>query len=257
MKGHWCVDILDRVLTSEEVERRKQLLMKWFKDALPADGHFTLKWLGEMMQKIDELWYDSKLLPALTKSYGGLIVRADVDSPSIAGYVVEAENRSKIYLHMNRSLFQELFHLKESASYHAGGLVCKDRFTCFMDVLLHETVHLLLTFCDKVGARKEVNHHGKDFKKVIRSWFGHQEQQHGLIQGFQQTHDMDSIRAHVKPGALVQIFDRVIWVPAKVLKRGSKFVWAQELCKSRGARKFKVHIGLVRPHHESQLTCSA
>jgi len=243
---HWCVSILDRKLTDAEIRQRIETLTQWAKKTLPKDGNFNLAWLGQLMRRIDDLWYDGKLLAALTQHYNGLVLRAYVDVETVAGYVKENKNGTKIYLHMNRALFTELFAKKSKVAYHAGGLLCEDLFTCFLHVLLHESVHLLLMLCDKLGERKEINHHGQDFNRAIRNWFGHQEQQHGLIPGFHQTHDMDTIKKYAQPGALVDIFDNGHWIPARVVKRSRKHVEAKECCKSRGSRTLDVHLGLVR-----------
>jgi hypothetical protein len=241
----WCKTMLKRRLTTEQIQERIHTLEEWAEKTMPSDGRFALKWLGTLVQKIDDLWYDSKLLSALMKSYGGLKIRMDVNEPTIAGYVVESHDRSSIRLHMNRDLFIDLFDRKTNTSYHAGGLVCRTRFNCFLHVLLHETVHLLLTLCDKTGEVKETSHHDKNFQTVIRNWFGHQEQQHGLIDGFHPQHDMNTLKAYVRKGALVEAFENGNWIPGRVVQRGSKWIVVKECCK-RQPRLLQLHIGLLR-----------
>lgn len=186
---------------------------------MPATGCWSIDWLGELIRKIDDLWYEGRLLKHLEDSYGGLRLELDVESKSVAGYVVETADRKRISLHMNRDLFVELFKQRDVA-YHSGGNICRTRGSCFLGVLLHETMHLLVTLADKLGVRRETDEHDEHFRKLIDNWFGQQEILHGLIHGYRAKQDIATIRKALRRGLHVEVFQDGKWYPATVVNKG-------------------------------------
>ena len=210
---------------------------------MPADGKFTITWLRQLIKKIDELWYEGKLLSTIRHEYGkDLVLSLDVGDDSVAGYV--KPDAGELRLHMNLDLFHKLFHEKASASYHAGGLVCTTRFNCFLHIVLHESVHIFLALCEKMGQHRDINDHGRDFYRAIRQWFGQQEHRHGLIDGFNPTQDIATIKAKAQVGEVVEMFLDGSWVPGRVVTRGRKYVHVRE-CDKDGT-VHRVHFGILR-----------
>ena len=264
---------LQHKLNSKQVASKFATLKHFAEVSFPIDGKFPLTWLSAVLVKIDELWYHNLMLPLLTKTYGGLELQVDekekilcksrnkwecqsssqkqyknsTEDPRVAGYVLETVDGSKITLYMNRHLFANLFK-KQEFGYHSGGLLCKERLVCFLHVLLHETVHLILTMLDRIGFRTDVRDHGKDFNKIIRNLFEQTDSQHGLIDGYEQYHDLQTIRKNIKVGDKIDIFVNGQWVPGIVEKTGYK--WVNVKCKASSSLHkitfYRVHAGLVR-----------
>jgi hypothetical protein len=242
--GKWCLTLLHKKIPEKLIAQKLATLETFAKKSFPENGCFNMKWLASVIQELDKLWYDGKMLPSIYRSYGGLQLYVDSPEEKVAGYVLESADKSKISLHINRDLFASLFK-KEERGYHSGGILCEDRLICLLHVLLHETVHLVLTLCDKLGYRPDIRDHGKEFNKIVKNLFGQTDPQHGLIVGFEQFHDLDTIRKNIKEGSRVEVFMDGEWVPGKVTRKGSK--WVKVDCGKHG--EYTVHAGLLRIPH--------
>ena len=239
MSKLWCKDILKQKLTEKEIKNKIQEWDLFARRDFPANGCFNMEWIADVLRKIDELWYDGQLLPGIVKAYGGIHLYVDDQREQVAAYVLDGGD--KISLHMNRDLFATLFKNDENG-YHSGGLLCKDRLTCLRNVLLHETVHLVLTLCDKTGFRQDVRDHGKEFNRIVKHLFGQTDPQHGLIPGHEQFHDLNTIRSSIQTGSSVEVQVDGHWIPCKVLHKGRKWVKVSANDKD----VFSVHAGLIR-----------
>lgn len=245
----WCLEFLEQKLSSKEIDRRYHTLRKWAVKRYPKSGCFDLKWFSGLLQQIDRLWYHRRLLKELTRVYGGLTLSMDVDEERIAGYVQESADGRHIALHMNRNLFASLFGQQEYG-YHSGGLLCENKLDCFLHVLLHESLHLLLTLCDRDGHRKDTQHHGGTFMRVLRNQFGQVDPQHGLLPGYNQYDDLKTIKKHLRRGQLVEIFFKGSWQKGKITRIGRK--WVDVLC-AKTSKTYVVNAGLIRfPHRRKK-----
>lgn len=236
----WCLGLLDHSLPKQAIQTKFTELERFARKTFPETGCVDLPWLGRVIRKIDKLWYDDRLIESLDQVYGGLELTVTVNDPKVAGYVWESEDGSHISLHMNRDLFAALFGANEHG-YHSGGLLCRDKLVCMLHVLLHETVHLVLTLCDRLNLRPDVRHHGKDFNQIVKNLFGQTDSQHGFLPGYNQYHSMEELRELIRPGLHVEILLEGQWQPAVVEVKGRKF--ATVSCKT---RRYKVNHGLLR-----------
>jgi hypothetical protein len=237
-ESDWCDTILTTKLTKKEIQDRVLEIEQFSRESYPEDGCFSIKWLRQVVYKIDELWYGSQMMPTLDREYGGLVISIDSGEEKVAGYIQEVDD--SIVLHMNRDLFYSLFKKREKG-YHSGGLLCSDRLVCMLHVLLHETVHIILTLCEKLGHQSNIRDHGKAFNQIIRNLFGQTDSQHGLIPGYSQDHDLDTIKQRVRKGSIVDVFMNNQTSRGKVVYRGRK--WVEVDC---GSVVYKVHIGLIK-----------
>lgn len=178
----WCSALLNKTFSPAEIAAKFSDLEQFARASWPEDGMFSMEWLAAVMQRIDKLWYDGYLLPKIYATYGGLHLYVDSEHERVAGYVEETADKESLSLHMNRSLFASLF-TKQERGYHSGGLLCEDRLVCMLHVILHESVHLALTLCDKLGHRADIRDHGKEFNRIVKNMFGQTDPQHGLIPG--------------------------------------------------------------------------
>lgn len=239
----WCLALLDKKFNKKTINQKFTALEKFARKSYPKDACISLEWLGKVVRKIDKLWYDDKLTKSLQATYGGLNLQIDVKDPRVAGYVLETDQGRAIGLHINRDLFASLFSSSApGAGYHSGGLLCKDTLICFLHVLLHETVHLVLTLCDRIGLRRDVRHHGKVFNQIIKNLFGQTDSQHGLLKGYNQYHSLDDLHRLVKVDSAVEVWIHGVWKAGKVEKKGTKFAVVN--C-GRNTR-YKVNMGLLR-----------
>lgn len=237
----WCLSMLHKKLKKHQIQERFDELESFARGSFPETGCFNMNWLRQVIEKIDELWYEGKMLPDLYRVYGGLHLYVDSPEERVAGYVMETADGKSISLHMNRDLFASLFK-KQERGYHSGGLLCEDRLVCLLHVILHESVHLILTACDRQGFRPDIRDHGKEFNKIVKNLFGQTDPQHGLIPGYEQFHDLNTIRNSLKPGTKVEVFLDGGWYPCMVRKKGYKWVEVE----TRPEVSYTVHAGLLR-----------
>lgn len=240
--------LLEQVLSPTQVRRRFGALRRFALSSIPVSGQFTQKWLTQIIAKIDELWYDGVLLPQLSRVYRGFHIRVErrlkKQRRPVAGFVEESRDGQTISLCMNAALFESLFQAREHG-YHSGGLLCTNRLDCFLHVLTHETLHLLLTLADRLTGRDEHDddHHGDTFMRVVHNLFGQTHPQHGLLEGFNQYDDLATLRRRLKPGLRVELFWKRIWIPAVVVR---KTPGVEDLCVRARGKEFTVTPGLVR-----------
>lgn len=246
MNRQWCREILVRKFTQKQIHDKTKTLLKFARKTFPVSGCFTLDWLGEILVKIDHLWYDSLLLPSVIRTYGHFTLYIDDSERHVAGYIKESYDKTSISMHMNRDLFADLFKQKERG-YHSGGLLCKDRLVCALHVILHETVHLALTLCDKLGYRKDIHDHGKEFRQIVQNMFGHTDPQHGLIPGYDQTHDLETIKKSIKKNMMVEVFDGNKWSPCQIKHKGKTWI---RVLKTDDQQVLSVHVGMIRLKNE-------
>jgi hypothetical protein len=71
--------------------------------------------------------------------------------------------------------------------------------------------------------------------------FGQTDPQHGLLDGYDQFHDLQTIRQKIQPGSRVEIFLEGRWKPAVVKRKGYKWVDVES-----GRQKYTLHAGLIR-----------
>jgi hypothetical protein len=187
----------------------------------PKSGNFKLSWLKKVLLKIDKIWYNNYLFHFLTGVYGGVFLTADDSDPEVAGYVLDSDKT--ITLSMNKFLFMNLFDNGDTG-YHAGGLVCTERLSCLLHVILHETSHLLLTVCQNLGHHKNTRHHGKEFAHVTYTLFGHVNAQHGLIHGLNPNTDYLTTKRKLRVGLHVSVFYKTKYVPGVIININRNFV---------------------------------
>lgn len=239
---------MKRPLPSEVIQARFRQLHSYAQETLvfPQDGCFSMTWLKKIIHQADQLWFQNVLLKLVVEAFGGLELRfEEPEQHNVAGYVYEDPERQKLSLYMNRDLFHRLFENRsKKSSYHAGGRVCQDRLSCFLQVLLHELLHVVLTLMQHHGMRVDVQEHGKDFNKLVRNQFDHIESQHGLLPGFEQVLDIHQIRQCIADGDVVEVFLDQKWHQALVLKKGLRYVSVRL---AYDKRQFKLNMGLVRP----------
>lgn len=230
----WCQGII------KDTNYNKQTASEKFEKlvSFARRDKVTLETIEPIFKLIDKLWFDNELVPKLTQEYGGINVHLEVDEVRIAGYVLETSNGIGLYL--NASLFKNLFANGETG-YHTGGLLCTDKLKCLLHVVLHETIHVVLTVCEHMGKYKDVRHHGKDFNRITNHLFGHTDSKHGLIVGLNHAYDLETIKKSIRVGQKVNIFLNSRFVPGKVTKRGSSRVDIDT-----GKDIYSVHMGLVK-----------
>lgn len=239
---------LKRPLPPDVIQARFRRLHAYAQETLvfPEDGCFSMEWFRAIIAHADELWFQHVLIKLVNEVFGGLELRfQEPEEANIAGFVYEDIARRKLSLYMNRDLFHRLFENRaKKSSYHAGGRVCQDRLSCFLQVLLHELLHVVLTVMQHYGMRVDVQEHGKDFNQLVRNQFDHIESQHGLLPGFDQVLDIHQIRKRIAQGDVVDVFLNQAWHQALVLKKGTRYVTVRL---AYDKKHFKLNMGLVRP----------
>lgn len=244
MSRPWCRFVLTKKYTDKEVDEKLETCINFARKNFPESGCYSLQWLESVLILADKLWFDSKLLKGVAQVYGGLDLCIDNSEQRVAGYVRESYDKNGVSFHMNRNLFAELFRTppKRKHGYHSGGLLCKDRMVCALHVILHEMVHLALTLCEKIGFRDDRNEHGTEFQKIVWNFFRHTDPQHGLIPGYEQYHDLDTIRKSIKRGQTVEVFIDNKWTTCTVARKGKK---STRVITAKG-EEMTVHPGLIR-----------
>ena len=206
----------------------------------PSNGKFTATWVKKVMLKVDEIWFNDELCTMATKMYGGIDVYISIDDPKFSGFIEESID--KISFHLNRQLVMALFENGDTG-YHSGGLLCKDRLTCLLHVVVHEMVHIALTICDRLKHHDDTQHHGKVFKRVTKRLFGHTDAKHGLILGLNHEHDLDTIRKTIYKGQDVRIYLNEAWTPGSIVNINRTNVDVQIHRDPKNL--YSVHTGLI------------
>ena len=228
-------------LTEKEIKNKFENLRYHSSTNFPQNGKFTKQWLKNTLLKIDSLWYKGCLFPLLTKIYGGTKLRF-FSKEKDAGYITEDFQDKQISLHINRKMFMQLF-LNGDQSYHVGGLICTDRLSCLLHVLLHETAHLLITVCDTLKYIKEKQHHGKIFARFTCFNFGHVDISNGLISKLNPNMNLITLRKNLFVGQKVTAFINRSHENVIILQIRGKTA-SVRLLKSR--KQYTVHIGLLK-----------
>ena len=225
-KGSICSQLfINKQVPMKEIKSRFRELHRFTKNMFSEEGTmcamFKVEQIEKIVTKADKLWFDGNLSKWTKRAFGGLQVGFDCSDEVAAAYVVE--HRGNLCLFVNKVLFCRLF-LKGEKSYLSGGLLCSDRLTCMLHVILHELIHVALTVCEKLGKYRDTNHHGSDFDKLSRNMFGHTDSKHGLLPGLEQNCNYETIQKSLKPGKKVKVFVDGKWVNGKIakIKKGKK-----------------------------------
>jgi hypothetical protein len=251
-KEHWTLKYVKGCKYSDEEKKQKfKLLYKFAVKDYPESGCFEKVWLFNILNKIDKLYYGGKLVPEIMILYEDFPVEYDIKNKHIAGYVAEKKRKQLLKFYMNRNLFTNLFKNNEHG-YMAGGVLCKDRLECFLHVVLHETVHLLLTIMEKLNIRKDVHYHGKTFQSIINNLFGHEDTLHGLLDNYENYHSVDFIRKNTNIGDNVEAFVNSLWINGIITKKMKNKVEV-EIYLNGKYLKLKMLYGMIRiPNMEKE-----
>jgi hypothetical protein len=220
---------------------RKKYATKIFKG-----GRINLQLLWKMLADVDKMWFSGKLIPGLSDTYANVELAVHDNSDGnrgIAGFVLLHRNGT-IEMSFNEPLFAGIFK-KNEYGYHAGGMLCRSRFDCFMHIMLHETVHLALSLCETLGYWNDSDPHSARFQEICASFFGHTNHNHGILIGFNQTLPLAKIKDNVKVNQKVRVFvteddGTRKFKDAVILRKGKQR--AEVLL---AGKKMAVHYGLI------------
>lgn len=222
----WCQWLLEPKYTEKEKDYMVELIRKTHKGTIfSKDGkRLKLSAIRTMVHNIDKIWFQGHLIPGLIKGYGAVHYKIDNSNSAIAAYVLEYKN--KIELCFNQKLFCATFKRGEKG-FHAGGLLCRSRYECFMHILLHEVCHLALSLCDRWRYWSDHDPHGPMFEKIVHNFYGHTDANHGIIPGFSQTLPLNQIKQVTKVGQKVRVFTvdkngNHQWLGGKIKKKMEK-----------------------------------
>lgn len=242
----WCLKQLARKkIPKKKLKEIYKSILTWSHKNFPSNGKFRVQDLQRVIEKIDNLWFQNKLIQEIKDNYDKfeLLTHSKEDSElRIGGWVSESTTRKKITLFMNQKLYTILF-TEGSKGYHAGGLVCNSKFLCFLHVLLHELVHIILSICDKQGHRPDEKHHSKEFQKMVLHLFGHTSPKHGLIYGYSQTLSLAEIIKRIKRGVKAEAFVNGTWIYGEIMQVTNNKVTIKELQTS---NYYSIEYGLLR-----------
>jgi hypothetical protein len=225
-----------------DVDAKFQEYEEFAQTGFAKNGKFSMKWLAHTLKKIDEIYYANQLLPFINVLYGRLLIKPVVDEVQTAGFVVENSD-GDLELCLNQQLFIDLFEGNASKSYHAGGLLCSDRFSCISQVLLHEVAHIALTLCDKLGLYDDSkNHHGKFFMKLVRRMLNHCDSLHGLVPNLLHNHSLCENSKNLREYDEVLVFFKYRFVPC-IIKR----IFRKKVEVDIDGETYTVHMGLIKP----------
>jgi len=252
MGDEWCLEYLHTKLSPCEIKRRVSLLRTNAEKGFPESGCFELEWVGDCVREIDRLWYKSRLLPALTKRYGGLLIKyhrpkKGGSDEGIAAYVEETHRGRRINLFVNQHMAGVLF-AKGQRGYQSGGLLCKDKLQCFLYVLLHESLHLVLTLCERCGLRNDEDFHGPEFQAAVHNLFGQTDVRNGMLADMEHHHDLETTRREIArtPRQRVLLFTTDGWVPARTVGLTPDGRMARVVNPGGDGTVVEVHPGLLK-----------
>lgn len=94
-KSHWCLEtILHTTLSEETISKRFHALYTYAKQHRVCETkspYACAEWTADLVRKIDELWYNKRLIPDVVKQFGGIYVCADRDcgNMTVAAFINE------------------------------------------------------------------------------------------------------------------------------------------------------------------------
>lgn len=253
-KSHWCLEtILHTTLSEETISKRFHALYTYAKQHRVCETkspYACAEWTADLVRKIDELWYNKRLIPDVVKQFGGIYVCADRDcgNMTVAAFINEKVpffGKAKLELHINYAVFDSIFKKREHG-YHSGGLLCRDTLTCFLHVLLHETLHIVTTVCHYAVDYDDSEEHSEEFEKALLNLFGQTDAKHGMLIGYEQFHSLHELRNSLSVGSPVEVFlgttpSKKKWYPGKIVKINDKCVHVLH-----DGTVYKMHVGLIR-----------
>lgn len=253
----WCNSIINNSDNNVTLAKeRLKSLEKYAKKELSCYKGTTCvdtKWVHKILAKIDKLWYGNKLMKKVIQEYKKLHIELFIAEEEVSGYVLEVD-RKTLGLYLNKDLFDSLFRdeKRKVEGYHVGGLLFKNSLSCLLHVILHETVHIVLTVCEKMGKYVDKNHHGEDFQRITKHLFGHTNSKHGLILGLDHMFDLDTIIKSIQVGDNIKIWISKRWVKGKVklIKNQTALV---EVKINKKKEQYSVDMGLIKIFPTSHL----
>lgn len=214
-------------LTINQIHNRYEKLITEAKKGFPKNACFTKKWLKRVLFKIDELWYEGHLFPAAKKNFKRLRIlpylKDDVENAGMIADELYEDGSRTVDIIMNRDMFNSLFRHNEPG-YHAAGLLCRDRLSCFIGIVTHESVHLFLLLLEMNNIVPPQSEHSGLFSEIRHHWFNQSDNKHGLIPKMYQRNSLSEVKQFLDENKNANVFIILDGqeTSCKVIKRGYK-----------------------------------
>lgn len=219
--------LCSQTLTLNQINQRYNKLHQEAKKGFPENACFTRAWLKRVMYKIDELWYEGHLFPAARQEFKSIkflpyLKDDDQNAGMIADDLYDDGSRT-VDIIMNRDMFHSLFRHDEPG-YHAGGLLCSDRLSCFLGIVTHESIHLFILILELNNFVPSQSEHSSLFSELRQHWFNQSDNKHGLIPKMYQRHSLPDIKQFLQEHKNKTVFIILEGeeTPCKVIKQGYK-----------------------------------
>lgn len=263
-------------------ERHMSIIEEWSEKTWPSKNptHISLKWLSELIDKIDELWFDHLLLWTARQLYKQVKIQISNNTDMlVAAYVLERKKGKELLILLHARVFLQLdFHDDDDEKTHssaratksendhhhheqddcechfqgdafqAGGKKCTNRIQCMTQILCHEMIHVLLTMWNRIHNKPlPANPHHEGFQHLVWRYFQHDDSQHGLIKGLKHKYTLEEIKQKVNQSPnepVCFLFENIYLIgrPIRSLKENNMME-----VQSMSGDVYEVHLGLLTP----------
>jgi hypothetical protein len=190
----WCKKLQRRKPTKDQ----SKTIIAWIKkqpwhDLLFVQPEFCII---KILQKIDAIAYDGEVFQNIFKAFSKVVTTTDIKDGDIGAFIAYSLGKKKkddiLVIAINKNTFLNLFKSNDRKGYHAGGKLCKTKLECLVNILCHESIHLIIDLCD-------VFHK----KKLIKNYWKQTTDTHSLIPGLEHNIDLPQLKKKLKPGKCV------------------------------------------------------
>ena len=174
----------------------------------------------EMIYTIDQHLLHGTIGRSLQEQHVTMTVDQIDDDQDLCGETSWYKDLRLMTVVINHSLIAGVFDTN-GAQYIAGGRVCRNPLQCFMYILMHELVHLIVYLYRNENGYYEwdQDHHGPLFRQISKNLFFQINYRHGIIAGFEAYADCDVIRNDVQDSKYVSMFtDNMEWKKARLIE---------------------------------------
>lgn len=179
------------LFSSKEIEENRKYIHDTMVEKYDLQGNFTRigpKDLERLWNLYDEVFFGGEISRYLKETNSTLKFQTTPGgNTKLGGWCRTRRGTGKrctFTISIPAGLYFKLFNAGEK-NLGLNGLLCWDRLTCLQIVLEHEGMHLLMQLYEYERRGRDVvfSPHGKLFKCMVKTYFGHTRVTHGLLQG--------------------------------------------------------------------------
>lgn len=208
----WCKRLQTKKVTKDKTNE----IVKWVSRQNWSDLIFTEPsfCMMKIFKKIDKVVYDGEIFSHIFEAFDQVLFRSDIKDQDIGAFIAYksskvTDEKDTLVIAVNPKTFTNLFKKNDRKGYHAGGRLCTNRVECLVNILCHESVHLVLDICDRLVQKKKIKKdfkldadkyegHGPVFNSMVKKYWSQHDDTHALIPGLSHDYDLLEMKKRTK-----------------------------------------------------------